>query len=424
MNKVLIVDASESDRRLMSGLLVKSGCEPITVDNLEAAKEAVPQLPPGAVVVAAMKFAHGTAQELVNWQKQEGYKFPVIAVVDNLNPLEIAEVMKDGGAVDIIQRPAIDKQLLEKVGKYANPESVVVQLDNVLIPRRSAKFREIERTIGRIADTNANCIIFGESGMGKEQIARQICLQSFRTQKPITAIEAGGAELVGLHDPKSDRNEMYNRIKSYFQNADGGTIILKNIQLLNFEKQSVLLHILSEEHPDVRMICTANSTLLKMLAEEDFRDNLFYMLRQSGIIVPPLREMTEDIPDIADYLLSIYAQQTSQPKKRLDALAIKALKLYPWPGNIRELKDTVLMAAFHTDDDTISADDLVFSDILPETAEDLTHRNPKAERDRIIRAYIRAGTWRGAAKLLDVSEKTLVQLRKKHHINPDGEIEN
>ena len=424
MNKVLIVDASESDRRLMSGLLVKSGYEPITVDNLEAAKEAVPQLPPGAVVVAAMKFAHGTAQELVNWQKQEGYKFPVIAVVDNLNPLEIAEVMKDGGAVDIIQRPAIDKQLLEKVGKYANPESVVVQLDNVLIPRRSAKFREIERTIGRIADTNANCIIFGESGMGKEQIARQIYLQSFRTQKPITAIEAGGAELVGLHDPKSDRNEMYNRIKSYFQNADGGTIILKNIQLLNFEKQSVILHILSEEHPDVRMICTANSTLLKMLAEEDFRDNLFYMLRQSGIIVPPLREMTEDIPDIADYLLSIYAQQTSQPKKRLDALAIKALKLYPWPGNIRELKDTVLMAAFHTDDDTISADDLVFSDILPETAEDLTHRNPKAERDRIIRAYIRAGTWRGAAKLLDVSEKTLIQLRKKHHINPDGEIEN
>ena len=123
-----------------------------------------------------------------------------------------------------------------------------MQLDNVLIQRRSAKFKEIEQSIGRIAQTNANCIIFGESGMGKEQIARQIYLQSSRTQKPITVIEAGGAELVGLHDPKSDRNEMYNRIKSYFQNAAGGTIILKNIQLLNFEKQSVFLHILSEEH--------------------------------------------------------------------------------------------------------------------------------------------------------------------------------
>lgn len=423
MNKVLIVDASSSDCRIMAGLLTKSGYDLITAEDFDAAKEEVVKLPPGAVVIAAMKFTGGTAQELINWQKREGYKFPVIAIVDNYNAVDILSVMCDGGAVDIIQRPAIDKQLVETVGRYAKPESIVIQLDNALIPRRSMKFREIEQAIGRIAQTNANCIIFGESGMGKEQIARQIYLQSSRTQKPITVIEAGGAELVGLHDPKSDRNEMYNRIKSYFQNAAGGTIIVKNIQLLNFEKQSVLLHILSEEHPDVRMICTANGSLMKMLADGDFRDNLFFILRQSSINVPPLREMTEDISDIADYLLAIYAQKTSQGKKRLDALAIKALKLHPWPGNIRELKDTVLFAAFHADSDTISADDLVFSEIQPDTAEDLTHRNPKAEKDRIIRAYIRAGTWRGAAKLLNVSEKTLIQLRKKHHINPKGEIE-
>lgn len=423
MNKILIVDTSESDRRLMSGLLTRAGYEPIAVESMEAAKEEVAKLPPGAVVVAAMKFTGGTTQELINWQKREGYKYPVIAVVDNFNAVDILSVMRDGGAVDIIQRPAIDRQLVETVGRYAKPESIVIQLDNALIPRRSVKFREIEQAIGRIAQTNANCIIFGESGMGKEQIARQIYLQSSRTQKPITVIEAGGAELVGLHDPKSDRNEMYNRIKSYFQNADGGTIILKNIQLLNFEKQSVFLHILSEEHPDVRMICTANGSLMKMLSEGDFRDNLFFILRQSSINVPPLREMTEDIPDIADHLIAIYAQKSLQPKKRLDASAIKALKLHPWPGNIRELKDTVLFAAFHADDDTISADDLVFSEIQPDTAEDLTHRNPKAERDRIIKAYIRAGTWRGTAQLLKVSEKTLIQLRKKHHINSKGEIE-
>lgn len=153
--------------------------------------------------------------------------------------------------------------------------------------------------------------------------------------------------------------------------------MIKNIQLLPFEKQSVLLHILEQEHPDVRMICTANSSLLKMVADETFRDNLFFILRQTSIAVPPLRETTEDISDIADYLLTKYAQKKQQPKKRLDASAIKALKLHPWPGNIRELKDTVLFAAFHATGDTIGEEDLSFDKSNPDISEDLTHHNPK-----------------------------------------------
>ena len=421
MNKVLIVEASESDRRLMSGLLVKHGYEPIAVVTMEAAKDEVEKLPPGAVIVTAMKFTGGTARDLINWQKNEGYKFPVIAIVDNLNPSDLLDLMHSG-ITDVIQRPAIDKQIVETVGKYAKPENIVLHLDNTLIPRRSKQFREIEQSIKEIAATNANAIIFGESGMGKEQIARQIYLQSSRTEKPLTILEAGGAALVGKHDPESDRSEIYDRIEGYFQNAKGGTLIVKNIELLSFEKQSVLLHILGQEHPDVRLICTANSTLLKMVGDGLFRENLYYILRQTSITIPPLREMTEDIQDISDYLLSCYSNKTNQPKMRLEASALKAMKLYPWPGNIRELKDKVLFAAFHAAGETIAADDIRLDDLIPETAEDLTHRNPKAEKERIIRAYNRAGTWRGAAKLLDVSEKTLIQLRKKHGISPDGEI--
>lgn len=216
----------------MSGLLVKHGYEPIVVDSMEAAKDEVEKLPPGAVIVADITLRDGSAKELVNWQKSEGFSFPVIAIVNNLNGPDLLEVMKGGGAVDVVQRAGMDKQLVETVARYAKPEHIVFQLDNTLIPRRSDRFREIERSIERVASTNANCIIFGESGMGKEQIARQIYLQSSRTQKPLKELEAGSAPLVGRHDPESDRSEIFNRIEGYFNEVNGGTLVIKNIQLL------------------------------------------------------------------------------------------------------------------------------------------------------------------------------------------------
>lgn len=386
MNKVLIVDASSSECRIMAGFLTKAGYDPVTAEDFDAAKDEVEKLPPGAVIVTAMKFTRGTAQDLINWQKRKGYKFPVIAIVDNLNPLEIADVMKDGGAVNIVQRPAIDKQLVEVVGNYARPENTVLLINDELIPRQSEAFRKIGQAIHTIATTNANAIIFGECGTGKEQIARQIYLQSSRAQKPCTVIEAGGAALVGKHDPTTLRSEMYNRIEGYFQKADGGTIILKNVHLLTFEKQSVLLHILENEHPDVRMICTAEPELLEMVAAKTFRPNLFYILRQADISVPPLREVTVDIAPLAAYFLSRYADKTGNPVKHLDASAAKALRVYPFPGNVRELKDVVLFAAFHSKTDVITAADLNFSQSEPETAPGYKLQDPEAEKAKIMAA--------------------------------------
>lgn len=408
MNKTLIVDALSSDNMVVSNLLSRAGYDPVCTDSIKTGKVEAAKLPPGAVVVTAMNLRDGTARDFIDWLKSEDYSFPVIAVVDNLNNADVVGIMRDGGAVDIVQRRAIDKQLVETVGRYARPEHTVLAFDKQLIPRVSDAWSEIGEKIKTIAATNANAIIFGESGTGKEQVARQIYLHSSREQKPCTVLEAGGAALVGKHDPTTGHSETYNRIKGYFHNAAGGTIIIKNVHLLTFEKQSVLLHILSEEHPDVRVICTAEPDLLRMAADKSFRSNLFFMLRQSEISVPPLKETTDDIAPIADFFLGAYAGKTGEPKKKLDASAVKALKLYPWPGNVRELKDTVLFAAFHAKGDTITASDINFNLSEPLVLEDMQLKKPEAEKRQILDALTRT-KWNKsqAAKLLKISRPTL-----------------
>ena len=154
--------------------------------------------------------------------------------------MDIADVMMDGGAVNIIQRPAMDKQFVETVCRYVRSGRTMLLLPDELIPRQSEAFAVIERAIRNIAATDVNAVIFGECGSGKEQIAKEIYRLSSRSQKPCTVIEAGGAALVGNHDPANLRSEVLNRMEGYFKKADGGTIIIKNVQLLNFEKQSVL----------------------------------------------------------------------------------------------------------------------------------------------------------------------------------------
>ena len=415
MNKILIVDASVSDIRVMSNLLSRAGYAPLGVESIEAGKVEVAKLPPGAVIITAMRLPDGTAKEFINWLKTEGFAFPVIAIVDNLGNMDAIDVMRGGGATDLIQRPAIDKQLVETVGQYAKAEHVVLTLDNQLLPRKSDAWQKIEKKIQAIAATNADAIIFGECGSGKEQVAHQIYLNSSREQKPITVVDAVGAALVGRHNPENERSEIYNRIEGYFQKSAGGTIIIKNVHLLTFEKQSVLLHIIETERPDVRVICTAEPELLKMVTEKTFRPNLFFILRQSDIAVPSLKETTEDIPVIADFFLKRYASRTGKPRKYLDASAIKALKLYPWPGNVRELKDIVLFAAFHAKEDKITKCDITFNLSEPLTVNELHLKNEEWEKLKIVDALDRCD-WNQtqAARLLNISRATL-SYKVKHY---------
>lgn len=417
MNKILIVDASDSDIRLMAGLLTRAGYEPICIGSMEAVKREVAKLPPGAVIVTGMIFRDGTAREVIEWMKLKCYKFPVIAIVNNRKDDEAIDIMQDHGAVMIIQRPALDKQLIEAVGKYAKDVRNAIAPGDNLFPRPSKAFERVLSEISEIAPCNSNVLIIGESGMGKEQIAKEIFLQSrlIGTSMNLNVLEAGGAALVGKHNPASGIGKMYGRISSYFEKAKGGTLIIKNIHLLNFDKQSVLLHILTEEHPDVRLICTAEPEILEMVSDKSFRPTLFYNLRQVDISVPSLRETSEDIVPLAEYFLAEWCSDFGKPLKQFDATATKALKLHQWPGNIRELKDVIRLAGHKASGTTISSSTLPISRASPETRDSLLLNDPKLEKRRIIEAMAKTnGNITQAARLLGIGRTTLTYKLKNH----------
>lgn len=300
MNQVLIVDGSVTDGRVMTGSLTRAGYEVIVTDTIKSGKRLSAKLTPGSVIVVAMKLSDGTARIFIDWLKSNNYRFPVIAIVDNFNAMDVLHLTENSGAVTVIQRPAIDKQLIEFVRKYAKKEKCSLNLGKELLPRLSKEWLEIGRKIRITAKSDANVIVFGASGTGKEQVALQVYQQSVRSQKPHIVVEAGGAGIIGEHDLQSGKSEIYTRIKNYFIQADGGTIIVKNLHLLNLEKQSVLLYILQEEHPDVRVICTAEPYLQDMVMNQTFRATLLYMLKEYEIAIPSISEVTEDIPMLAD----------------------------------------------------------------------------------------------------------------------------
>ncbi len=408
MNKILIVDANPYHLSIMFGLLEKAGYEPVTADSMKKGKEEVAKLPPGGVIVSAINLHGVSVVELMEWMKARGYKFPVLVIVDDLNAVELVEVMSDWKAVNIIQRPAIDKQLIEFVRKYSKKEKGSLNLGKQLLPRLSKEWQEIGRKIGIMAKSNANVIVFGASGTGKEQVALQVYLQSVRSQKPYIVVEAGGAGIIGEHDLQSGQSEIYTRIKNYFLQADGGTIIVKNLHLLNLEKQSVLLYILQEEHPDVRVICTAEPYLQDMVMKQTFRTTLLYMLKEYEIAIPSISDVTEDIPVLADTFLRMYADACNEKKKRLDSSALKELRKHPWIGNVRELKNVITQAALDTLGDTITASDLTLSVHGSVEPAVLPLKCPNEESRRITDALTKT-RWNKtqASELLNISRNTL-----------------
>jgi DNA-binding NtrC family response regulator len=281
------------------------------------------------------------------------------------------------------------------------------------------------RQLERIAPSDANVLITGEHGSGKDVVARWIHAASHRAGRPLITVNAGGiaetlfeSELFGhvkgaFTDAKTDR-------VGCFELADGGTLFLDEIANVTPKQQAKLLRVLESgelqrvgssrpRHVDVRVIAATNADLAREVTEGRFREDLLYRLNTVEIRLPSLRERRDDIPPLAAYFLREQAAHYHKPLAELTPDAMRALLAHAWPGNVRELRHAVERAVLMASGSTVTSDDLGLQPTRASGAsslDDLTLED--AEKLLIQRALTRhAGNVSRAADALGVSRSAL-----------------
>ena len=298
---------------------------------------------------------------------------------------------------------------------------------------------EVYRMVARVAPTTSTVLIQGETGTGKELIARAVHTASRRSDQPFVPVDCSAlaeslleTELFG-HTKGAFTGAVADK-RGLFEVAGGGTCFLDEIGEVSPGVQARLLRVLQEREVrrvggtdrfkvDVRVIAATNKDLGALVAEGKFREDLFYRLSVVTICLPPLRERREDIPLLARHFLESYAAVNARPACRITPEAMARLVAYDWPGNVRELQHAVEQAA------ALGADSLLSPEDLPRKLVDAVEgagaaAAPPLSLQEVVKGHLRRALkearWNKklAAQLLGIHRRTLYRLTKRHGISP------
>src|SRR5712692_3384645 len=236
----------------------------------------------------------------------------------------------------------------------------------------SAALQRVLSLVSKVAPTDASVLITGETGTGKELVARAIHRRSQRSSKPFVSVNCAAvprdliaSELFG-HEKGSFTGAVQRRL-GRFEMADGGTIFLDEVGELPKETQIALLRVLQEREfervggtrsiqTNVRVVAATNRDLRAAIAAGTFRSDLFYRLNVFPLEVPPLRERREDIPVLMEYFIGRYARKAGKTFRRVSKRSLELLRSYPWPGNIRELQNVIERSVILCETENFSVD--------------------------------------------------------------------
>ena len=353
-----------------------------------------------------------------------------------VKPFEIDEMLS------LLRRTLEHQSLLREVLYLRSEVDRYVEMGNIV--GRSPKMRQIYDLISRVADTNATVLISGESGVGKELIARAIHQQSQRHGTPFIAVNCAAisehlmeSELFG-----HERGAFTGAVEMHrgkFELAHTGTLFLDEVGSLRLDLQAKLLRVLQEREfervggnktirTDVRIVAASNQDLRQMVAERTFRDDLFYRLNVVPLHVPPLRDRREDIPLLVNHFLTKYNKAFGRQVQGFTAEALTIVTHYHWPGNVRELENVVerlvvisrhrILGVEDMPLDLISVRGQLANDLFA-TGTDLRQAKAEFERHYILQTLEKHG-WNQteAAKRLGIHRNTLLTKMDMLHIRP------
>ncbi|WP_312139699.1 sigma-54 dependent transcriptional regulator [Sphingobacterium sp.] len=394
------------------------------------------------------KSAINTGNEGLYWLGKVKENFPAVQVVmiTAYGAVDLAVKSLKQGAADFIVKPWQNEQLLstlqglmdEHKPAQANVKSKPLVTDQGIVGK-SAIMNDLFYKLDKVSPTEANILILGENGTGKDLIANAIHQRSLRNKNPFIKVDVGSltetlfeSELFGYKkgaftDAREDR-------KGRFENADTGTLFLDEIGNINLQQQAKLLSVLQNRavvplgssQPvavDIRLISATNVPLKALADESRFRKDLIYRINTLEIQVPALRERTDDIPLLANHFLDFYNKKYHKNIAGLEADALQKLKQYHFPGNVRELQYSIERAVIMSDQSSLCADDILFSPIesVPETtsssADFSSHNLEEMERKAIKSAIERYnGNISKAAKELGLTRAALYRRLEKYNL--------
>ncbi|MCX4290836.1 MAG: sigma-54 dependent transcriptional regulator [Odoribacter sp.] len=440
MAKILLVDDDTTFGLMLKTWLTKRG---FVVEDVFSAESALKKLQsePFDIVLTDLRLPDKDGIFLLKNIKKHYVGTQVILMTGYADIYTAVESIK-AGAFDYVSKPVIPEEILKKIQEALEQKERSVQkiqekkrLSVPYVKGTSPEAEKLYEYIRLVAPTMMTVLITGESGSGKEYIARLIHAQSNRKDAPFVAVDCGAI-------PKDlAASEFFGHVKGaftgavndktgYFVAASGGTVFLDEIGNLSYDVQIQLLRALEERKVkpvgsdkevafDVRIISATNENLTKAVAEGNFREDLYHRLNEFSLKALSLRERREDIPLFANHFLAASNQELGKEVIGFEEEVMRIFKNYIWPGNLREMRNVVKRATLLCQSGFIGKNDIPAELALSVTVtpEDFASRREKNEADLIREALMKTHNNKSeAARLLKIDRKTLYNKMKLYSI--------